>query len=338
MLIEIPKAGAAKVGAYENWRWNYVRDLNTRLGARPAKKNPGLLGAAQEYPAYVPTLTTRLFRRHAGVYYEGSVHESLTGRLAALGLATGRADFVVHHFGFGEDAKTARLEKNELYQALGKMKLEAHPDDPQAWFEMGLGKLEHARRPAAALGYFERACQLDSQFAAGWLFAGVCLIRLGRLPEAQERLGRTAELGLRNAVYYQALGDAHFHAAHYAEAREAYAQVALMGEASPLSTAKLGASEVHLGEVDQGIRHMQEAVASDPGFGELYDILAAGALLGGYVRLAADTAEARLELGTPKELHFQLAAALQEQLGERERALAILSRGRAAGMATAQSG
>jgi tetratricopeptide (TPR) repeat protein len=308
-LIEAPD-----VHAYDGWRWNYTRDASMRLGFQPARPNPVRLEEARAYPAYVPSLTTRLFRGGPGIYYEGCVHETITKRLAALDRSTARADFVIHHFGHAEDAEAEREKKNGLYQALGEKKLKANPDDPQALLELGLAILDHARQPAAALRYFERACELNAQYAAGWLFAGVCLVRLKRLPEALERLQRTASLGLRNAVFYQALGDAHFQAARYAEAREAYAQVAVLGEASPLSEAKLGACEVHLGLVAEGIQRMRQAVASAPAFAELYDILAAGALLGGDLELAAQTAEARLRMGETTEFHARLAAILQARM------------------------
>jgi predicted Zn-dependent protease len=178
---------------------------------------------------------------------------------------------------------------------------------------MGLAELENSRRPAVALAHFERAHELSPRSAVAWLFAGVCMVRLMRLTEALPRLERAAELGMRNAVFYQALGDAHFHAGRYAEARQAYTQVAGLGESSPLTEAKQGAAEVHLGAAAEGIRRMRQAVADAPAFGELYDILAAGALLGGDVELAAQTAEARLRVGKPTEFHFQLAALLQAE-------------------------
>jgi len=252
------------------------------------------------------------------------------GRLEAAGLKAASADFVVHHFGFAEDPEPVRERKNEAYQEMGKKKLAEQPADAQTLFELGLGELEHFRRPAEALGYFERAYEADDSYAAAWLFAGVCLIRLGRLDEALQQLDRAGRLGLRSGVYYQALGDAHFHAERFAEARDAYMQVERMGEGSPVSRAKLGAAEVRLGNVERGIRRMREAIESDPGFGELYDILAAGALLGGQVELAAATAESRLTVGKPDVFHFQLAAALRAQLGDAVGAQAILERGRTA--------
>jgi predicted Zn-dependent protease len=155
-------------------------------------------------------------------------------------------------------------------------------------------------------------------------------VRLMKLPEALERLDRAASLGLRNAVLYQTLGDAHFHAARYSEARNAYAQVAALGEASPLSEAKLGACEIHLGSVVEGIGRMKQAVSDAPEFGELYDMLAAGALLSGDVELAARTAEARLRLGHLTEFHVQLAALVQAKLKERQKQMEAPSKDREA--------
>jgi tetratricopeptide (TPR) repeat protein len=325
MLIETPE-----IFAYHNPRWNYMRDASTRLGFQAARPNPVVLEESRSYPAYVPLPTTRLFRNYPGVYYEGCVHETVTRRLAALGLTTARADFIVHHFGHAEDAEIERQKKNNLYQVLGEKKLKTNENDAQAYIEMGLAELENARRPAVALVHFERARALSPQSPVAWLFAGACLVRLMKLPEALERLDRAASLGLRNAVLYQTLGDAHFHAARYSEARNAYAQVAALGEASPLSEAKLGACEIHLGSVVEGIGRMKQAVSDAPEFGELYDMLAAGALLSGDVELAARTAEARLRLGHLTEFHVQLAALVQAKLKERQKQMEAPSKDREA--------
>ncbi len=307
---------AQQLFAYHNPRWNYMRDASARLGFQAARPNPIVLEESRSYPAYVPLPTTRLFRNHPGIFYEGCVHETVTRRLATLGLATARAEFIVHHFGHAEDADAERQKKNNLYQALGEMKLQANANDAQAYIEIGLAELENARRPAVALSHFERACELSPQSAVAWLFAGACLVRLMKLPEALQRLDRAAKLGLRNAVFFQTLGDAHFHAGRYGEARDAYAQVAALGDASPLSEAKRGACEVYLGSAAEGIRRMQQAVADAPQFAELYDMLAASALLGGDIELAARTLEARRRLGHLTEFHAQLAALLQAQMKE----------------------
>jgi hypothetical protein len=311
------------IAAFHNWRWNYMRDASTRLGFQMARPNPVLIEEAHVYPAYVPLPTTRLFRSHPGIYYEGCVHETVTRRVAALQLATKFADFIVHHFGHAEDEEMERQRKNDLYQLLGERKLRENADDPQALIEMGMAELENARRPSVALDYFERACRLSPASGVGWLFAGICLVRLVRLPEALDRLSRAANLGMRNALFYQAAGDAYFHGEKYTEACAAYTQVAALGEDSPLSEAKRGAAEVRLGHAKEGIARMRQAVASAPAFSELYDILATGALLGGDVELAAETAAARLRMGKTTEFHEQLAAVLQVQLQQQKAALAV---------------
>jgi tetratricopeptide (TPR) repeat protein len=314
---------AHTVFAYHNPRWNYMRDMNGRLGFQTAKPNPVMFEQSKPYPAYVPLPTTRLFRSHPGIYYEGCVHETITRRLAELHLATGRADFVVHHFGHAEDAEDDRQKKDELYHVLGEKKLDSNPNDPQALIEMGLAELEFGRRPAAALAHFEHVCELSPESAAAWLYAGVCLVRLAKLPEALVSLERAANLGLQTGLLYQAVGDAHFHSGKFTQARAAYVQVADLGEASPLSEAKRGACDVNLGSVAEGIRRIQRAVEAAPAYGELYDILAAASLQVGNLSLATQTLQARLRMGKPTDFHFKLAAILQIELKARQDAQAM---------------
>jgi tetratricopeptide (TPR) repeat protein len=300
------------VAAYDVWRWNYVRESHIRSGDQAPKANPGIVEAARSFPAYVLSLNTRLFRRHPKIYFEGCVHETVAGRLEKFRLPRAQASaFVIHHLGQGEDSTETRQRKNELYQELGLKKLEANPHDPRASYELGLGELEHYRRPAEALKYFELACELDPKFVPAWLYAGICLVRLNRLPEAKERLSKARRLGPRTAVLEEAFGDACFHSGHYEQATHYYASAQALGCASALTKAKLGASEVCIGLVDQGLRRLEMAVASEPEFSELYDILVAAAVKGGKLALAAEAAEKRLTMGSPEEFHFQIAVELR---------------------------
>lgn len=300
--------------AWDIWRWNYIRDLHSRSGEQAPVPNPVLVEASRPYPAYVLSLNTRLFRRYPGIYFEHCVHETVAGRLDKLKLTRSPAKFVIHHLGQAEDSESIRRAKNDLYHELCLRKLQTDPNDARACFELGLGELEHYRRPAAALAWFDRSCSLRPQDAASWLFAGICLIRIGKPTDALERLSRAAQLNLNTPVLHEAIGDAYFHSGRYSQAREAYQHAQLAGGISPLNNAKLGAAEVHLGFVEQGIRRMQEAVNAAPGFGELYDILTAGALLGGKVQIAAKAAEARLTIGLPDSSHLRLAADLKAYL------------------------
>ena len=303
------------VAAYDVWRWNYVRESHIRSGDQAPKANPGIVEAARPFPAYVLSLNTRLFRRHPDIYFEGCVHETVAGRLEKFRLPRAQASaFVIHHLGQGEDSTETRQRKNELYQELGLKKLQANPNDPRASYELGLGELEHYRRPAEALQYFERACELDPKFVPAWLYAGICLVRLNRLSEAKERLSKARRLGPRTAVLEEAFGDACFHSGHYEQATHYYASAQALGCASALTKAKLGASEVCIGLVEQGLRRLEMAVASEPEFSELYDILVAAAVKGGKLALAAEAAEKRLTMRSPEAFHFQLAAELRARV------------------------
>src|SRR6202020_2762114 len=109
---------------------------------------------------------------------------------------------VIHHFGQAEDAEAVRRGKNELYQELGRKKIQSDPNDARGYFELGLGELEHYRRPAAALAYFEHAASLMPRYAAAWLFAGICLVRVGKNAEALRQIAMAHGLGLRTPVLY----------------------------------------------------------------------------------------------------------------------------------------
>jgi tetratricopeptide (TPR) repeat protein len=255
---------------------------------------------------------------HPGIYYEGCVHESVTRRLAEMNMATAKADFVVHHLGHAEDSEQERRKKDLLYHALGVEKLKKNPDNVQALIEMGVAELDCSKKPLSALQYFERACVQSPESAVGWLYAGVCLARVGRFREAIGNLERAHALGLRTGFLYQAFGDAYFAGNQFLEANQAYSLVAEIGEGSPLTEAKRGASEVQLGLVDTGLARLQKAVADAPAYLELYDILATAALLARRLTLAVETVQARLALAGPTEFHVGLVAAIQAQYDQRK--------------------
>jgi tetratricopeptide (TPR) repeat protein len=183
---------------------------------------------------------------------------------------------------------------------------------------MGVAELDSSKQPLVALRFFERACRQSPDSAVGWLYAGVCLARVGRSQEAIRNIERAYGLGLRTGFLYQALGDAYFAGNQFEAANLAYTQVAEMAEGSPLSEAKRGACEVQLGQVDAGIRRVQKAVTDAPGYLELYDILATTALLAHRLTLAVETVQARLTLGNQSEFHVGLVAAIQAQFDQRK--------------------
>jgi glycosyltransferase involved in cell wall biosynthesis len=145
------------VFGYDIWRWNYVRELHTRSAEQGALPDPVVLEATRPYPAYVRSLNTRLFRRHPQIRFERPVHETVAGCMDDQKFRRSQASFVIHHFGLGEDRDEVRKQKNELYQRLGQQQILSNPFDGRAYFELGLGELEHYRRPKEALDYFLKA-------------------------------------------------------------------------------------------------------------------------------------------------------------------------------------
>jgi tetratricopeptide (TPR) repeat protein len=323
-LLEQNQAAQAPVDAWEVWRWNYVRTLNSRSGELVAEPNPVRLEESRSYPAYTRHLNTLLFRRRPELYFENPVHETVSRRVRALGLRTAEAPFVIHHFGAVEDSEEQRREKNEHYHQLGIKKVRDNPGDDRAHFELGLSQLEHRRDPAAALACFEQAIALNPQRAGAWIYAGICLTRLGRLPEALDRLRHAEQMGARSGLLSGALGDVFFHTGDAAQAARWYEQAGEFSTASPLVECKLGACQLRLGEAKAGLARIEAAVAREPESDELYEIWAAAALQAGDAATAARVAAQRLELGTPPASSFVVAAAFAARLGGWERALSLL--------------
>jgi hypothetical protein len=114
----------------------------------------------------------------------------------------------------------------------------------------------------------------------------------------------------------EAQGDAHYHLEDFREARLQYQGAVSRGGRSAVLESKLGACEVRLGLRNQGLRRIEQAVASEPHFPELYDILIAAALFAGDAHLAAHAARGRLHVGDPAPEDFLQAAGLLAPLGD----------------------
>ncbi len=318
---------AEGIFAFDVPRWNYLLHGDSRSGDAGAVANSCLLEASRPYPAYAVSLNTRLFRRHPGLIFERPVHETVSGRVEALGLARCLAPFVIHHFGQVEDPMLVRQGKNEFYHRIGLAQLATHPGDGRTHFELGLTELEHYRRPGAALDYFEAACEIDQGDGPAWIFRGICLIRLGRLGEALQVLERAQTLAPGSMVVHEARGDACFHTARYVEAAASYRCAVALGGVSALLEAKLAATEVHLGDRIGGVARAQRALERQNASPELHDVVVATLLLASENRLAAGVATRRTRLDRATPFHFVLAASLTWTLGDQEAAFDLVQSG-----------
>lgn len=302
--------------AYDVCRWNYVLETNSRSGEEGALPNPYLIEDSRPFPAYVRSLNTRLFRRSPEIFFERPVHETVVHRVRASGLPIATAPFVIHHFGQAEGSRTDRLRKNELYHRIGLTHLRENPTDARTCFELGLGELEHFKRPEAALSLFQQALAINPRDVNSLLFAGVCLVRTRRYQEALGFFSRALELGSSSLVLDESIGDAHFHQQQYLQAQAAYENALHKGSASALVVAKWGVCNLYSGQREQGLNALRQALQREPDFPELLDVVAAGAALAQEYRFAADVARRRLPLEGTSASHFALACALLRSLND----------------------
>lgn len=307
--------------------WNYVPTLTNRMLNRPALANPHRIETAKKYSAYVEHVNVRLFRRHPEIFFEGRVHEGVADRMKRIGLPVATAEFVIHHLGIAEDDPAERARKMEYYRELGRKKLSDSPYDFRSYYELGLTELEHFRNPRAALGYLKQAVQLKPDSKTLWTYVGICHVRLGELHDGVSALHKAQELGARDAVYFEATGDAQYSLEQFTAAQKCYEAAKAAGSQSSVLESKLGVCEVRLGTTALGLQRIQRAIAREPEFGELYDILIAAALFAGDRALAGRTAEHRLTIGTPSAERYVLAAGILVQLGAWERAIEIVHSG-----------
>lgn len=315
------------VAAYDVTAWNYVNDMGFRSSGEQARRNLTLLAEASNYPAYFASTNTRLFRRQTGVYFEHCVHETINDRLSGLGLQRKPASFVIHHFGYVEDSREKRSQKETLYYDLALKKVAASSESYQANLGAGIAELDHAKDAGNALVYFQKAIELDPRRASAWLYAGICLTRLGRNADALAHLDRALAMDPANALTSSSLGDLHLQTGDHTRAHRAYTEAITRGDASSLTLAKLGAAEVHLGQRDAGIAKVEQAMNKDPEAIELYDIYATVAFLAGRPDAACEAAERRLSMDKVTAFHFLLAATLHLHSNRKVKAEELLQDG-----------
>jgi tetratricopeptide (TPR) repeat protein len=324
---EIASLLTGTAAGYDVRIWNYVPTLTNRMMNTTAQVNPGRVAAAAAFAGYVEHVNVRLFRRHPAVQFSGQVHEGVADLMKGLGMSIDRAELIVHHLGTAEDSAAEREHKREYYRELGIKKLSENPGDFRALCELGLSELEQFRDPRAAIEYLHRALVVRPRSALIWTYAAICHLRMGQPGTAMMELAKAGEYGARDAVYLEALGDAHYALEQFDAAASCYQAGQQAGSLSSLLACKLGVCEVRLGTAFTGLERILQAVAREPNFCELYDILIAAALFAGDGMLAANAAEHRAALESSTVEQVLLAARLRAQLGDWPHAAESIRRG-----------
>ena len=229
-----------KVHAYTLPRRDYVDRLHFDQIACAVEPNPGDLPESRQYPGYVRSVHTRLFRRHPEVHFHGAVHEQVTSTVDRLGLIRENAPLTIHHFGPVETSVAVAEQKIRLYHRLGLEQIAREPESFEAQLQLGIAELLQRNRFDEALPFLQRASALRPKDGRAPLYAGICLLRLGRVDEARMSLLRAFGLGEDSPALHDAMGDTLLFAGEHKHALTAYKRAFLASNRSPLAAAKIG--------------------------------------------------------------------------------------------------
>jgi tetratricopeptide (TPR) repeat protein len=261
------------VHAYTLNRRDYVDRLYFERLTYTVQPNLGELPEARPYPAYTQSVHTRLFRRTPQVYFRDCVHEQITDCIDLLGLHRTSAPLTIHHFGAVETPAEVREAKIALYHRLVANKTATDPNNFEARLQLGIAELFQMNRPEDALLHLRRATALRPKDSRGPLYAGICLLRLGRLVEAQRSLLQAFALGEDSLALHDALGDTFLRSGEYSHALTAYQRAYASSNRSPLADAKIGAAEVQLGYAGRGLERIRVASERAPASSAIKQLL-----------------------------------------------------------------
>jgi len=284
-----------KASGYQVCIRNYVTNMTERIWDQAAKVNDSLLPSAAKYPAFVEHQNVRLFRRKPEIYFVGRVHESVGPRIHELHGLLGRANFVIHHFGFAVDEAT-KARKNQLYREMGRQKIQEFPKDWQAFFELGLLELEQYKNLVEARALFSRACELNPSAGVAWFFLGLTIFRMGYFEDALNFLRQADHAGHRTALVAETSGDGHYNLGEFEEARSSYEAALKRGGGSAGVVAKLCLATIRSGKTEKGLTRLRNELCATPQVAELHEGLILALVYLNRIEDAAVAAEEKLAM------------------------------------------
>jgi tetratricopeptide (TPR) repeat protein len=151
---------------------NYTNDI-TEIGYQLSTDSSIASG-------FVPTHLHRLFRRHPQIRYQGIIHERIEPSLKALEAKTQALDAVIHHLGPLKEKHLGLQQKRlNFYEDLARKKVTSHPNDAQAYWELGV-ILQKQRRLPEASETFKKALDLSPHTAEFEIYYCLSLFQQSR--------------------------------------------------------------------------------------------------------------------------------------------------------------
>jgi len=232
----------------------------------------GIVSAVREIPGY-----GKIIQITAPISPGSSGSPVVNMRGQVIGVATLQAaegqslNFAV------PSSRIAQLKIGEL-QTFSSLNTETQKNKraaAQKLYSQGLGILsrdEYAR----AVVYFEKAVEIDPNYAESWYQAGFCYGMLGRHADALKASRQAAKLRPEWAETFVNIGASSFALGQYKEAAEAYRQATKLDGENADSQYALGLSFNKLNRTDEELLAYKRAVAIKPDHANAWEQLGAG--------------------------------------------------------------
>ena len=175
---------------------NYTHEVTRRNWSANAGEYP----AEEEGRGWTPSDKVRLFPNDPGIRFEGAVHELVEPSVLHLGLPIHACDVPVHHYGKLDAERCA--QKQEAYYLLGLKKLEEDGGSVEALTELARQATE-LNRGEEAQRLWHRLLQVHPENAEAYFNLGYLQLCAGEYPKARESALKGAQLapGMKEAAF-----------------------------------------------------------------------------------------------------------------------------------------
>lgn len=170
--------------------------------------------------------------------------------------------------------RIAQLKSGDL-QTFSSLNVESQKNRralAQSYYSQGLGILSRDEY-AKAVSYFEKATEIDPNYAEAWYQAGFCYGMLGRHNDALKASRQAAKLRPEWAETFVNIGASSFALGQFKDAADAYKQAIKIDGDNADSQFALGLSLNKLNRSDEEILAYKRAVALKPDFANAYELL-----------------------------------------------------------------
>ena len=237
---------------------SYTDDSNL-LNWQPI--DPDLLESSG-FCGYYDVPQLRLFRRMAGVRYEGIVHESVAPSLERLGVPIYRADLLIHRYKQSRPPEH-RLARNRMILQLSRRRSEDEAGNVEVWRQYAMAALE-LEEGGEAIRAIERALDLAPERRSLYLLLGSVLTREGQPDKACDLYATALDRFPDEPELVQAFGEALLAAGKRAEAHDTFARSLEIDPYLFRSLVGLGAIAMEEGRTAAAIEYFERARSIHP--------------------------------------------------------------------------